>query len=92
MLLSYPDYSEISIIHAKARNMYLRRVIIIKWEVYYLLITQLNPRLINYTTKVRKLLSIVETLKIILYHYIGVLYLKYKPHLTNENLTMDTEL
>ena len=60
--------------------------------VHWLLITQVNPRLINYTTTVIKLLSIVETLKIISYHYIMVSYRKYGPHITNDILTTDTVL
>ena len=43
--------------------MQLEIVISLVWGFHCLLLTQVNPRLINYKNKVRKLLSIVETLK-----------------------------
>ena len=56
---------------------------------HLLLLTQVNPRLVNYTTILRKMLSLLETMKIIIYHSIRVPYFKYKPHQLYENLATD---
>ena len=48
-----------------------------------------KPRLTNYRTKVRKLLSKLEMLKLIPYYYIRVLYFKYGSYITLNNLTTD---
>ena len=63
ILLSYSNSNEIFIFYIDARKMQPRRVIIGKWEFHYLLLTQVYPRLLNYTKTLRKLLSIVENLK-----------------------------
>ena len=63
VLLHYPKFSEGFIIHVDARKMHTRREISSKWEFRCLLLTQVNPCLINYTTTVRKLFIIVENLR-----------------------------
>ena len=63
VLISYPNISERFIIHADTNKIHHGRLISEKWESHCLLLTQVNPRLINYTTTEIKLLSVVETLK-----------------------------
>ena len=63
MLLSYPNFSEIFIIFADAFTMKLRIVIRGKWESVASYSDKLTPTQINYTTSVRKMLRIVETLE-----------------------------
>ena len=59
----YPNFSGRMIIHTYASKVHPRRVISGKENSIAFLLTQVNPRLNNYTTTVRKLLSIVETLQ-----------------------------
>ena len=59
---SYINFSGIIIIQKYASKMKLRRLISGKGSYIAFLLAQVKPRLINYTTTVRILLSIMETL------------------------------
>ena len=61
--LSYHNVTEGFIICTDSRKMNLGRVLNEKWGFHWLLLAQVNPSLIYYTTTVTKLLSIVETQK-----------------------------
>ena len=63
VLLSYPNFSERMKIHTYTSKLHLGIVVRGKWGFHFLCIAQVNPNFINYTTTVRKLFSIVETLK-----------------------------
>ena len=63
ILPSYPNFSKMFIIHTDDRKMQPRRLIIRKWEFHYHLLTQINPRLINYTKTLIFFFNIVEALK-----------------------------
>ena len=89
ILISYPNFSGIFTINVDASKMQPGRVISSKWKFHCIFLTQVNPHLINYSAKVRKLLSIAEMLKIITYRSIRVLYRKLITHLTNKSLTTD---
>ena len=62
-LLSYPIFSEIMTLHIDDIKIRLGGVIRGKWEVHSSFLTQVNPRLMNYTTTLKKIFSIIETLK-----------------------------
>ena len=61
--LSYPNFSEVFIVRTNSSKMNLGRVLNGKWGFHYLLLAQVNPHLINYTTTVTKLLNILEMQK-----------------------------
>ena len=62
VLLSYLNFSEYFIIHTDAIKMQTGILSSRRWEFHCILLTQDNHCLINYTTTLIKMLSIVETL------------------------------
>ena len=61
--LSYHNFSEGFIFCTNSRKMNIGRVLNGKRGFHYLLLSQVNSRLIDYTTTVTKLLSVVEMKK-----------------------------
>ena len=89
VLLSYPDFSKIFIIHADTRKMQLGRVIDGKWETICLLLSQVNPHTNKSYKYSKKTVDYSGNLKIFAHPYIRVSDHKYKRHLIYENLTTE---
>ena len=66
VLIYYPNFRKMFIIHADYSTMQIGRVMSSNWDFHFLLLTQVNLRLIKYTTKARKLPTISETQKIVM--------------------------